>query len=209
MTTTTITVGFTESDRAADYSSFDDGYRPGAEQQTVQLVITDPDGPAQSLDDWAEALFTASNAPGAAPHEHPAITAARRALADARLGGVWMRTMSVGDTVTIGGQTVACDKGVGWKPVTLIPAGPVVQAAALYTQIRDGAVAAYRAVVAAPSDRQAQADYDRALAALARFYDSHRQTHAAVGAYVAEADRFALHAHLEHGGYAENCSCPI
>lgn len=209
MTATPLTVGFTESDRAANYVPYDDGYRPGAEQQTVRLLLTDPDGPAPSLDDWAEALFTASNSPGAAPHEHPAVAAARRALVDARLAGIWMRSLSVGDTVTIGDRSVACDKGVGWKPVALATPTPVQQAATLYAQIRDDAMAAYRAVVSAPGDRQLQADYDAALAALARFYPSYRQAHAAVGAYVAEADRFTLHVHLEHGGVAAACSCPV
>jgi hypothetical protein len=61
-----ITLGFTESDRDADYSSFSDGYRLGARQTSVTIVL-DGDGLLLTGEQWAEAAFTASNHPGEAP----------------------------------------------------------------------------------------------------------------------------------------------
>lgn len=215
----TITVGFTQSDRANDYVPFDDGYRPGAQQETIQLVVTDYRGPALSLADWAEALFFASNAPGASPSDGLVVAAARAALVAARRDGARLRTLSIGDTVTIGDRTVACDKGVGWKPVTLapatgqarteiaVPATNATVAADVYVTARDAAVDAYRAVVAATADHDLQAAYDAALTAYAPYFANVAQAHAAVGAYVHAQETFARHARLVHGG-STDCACP-
>lgn len=110
-----VILGFTQSDHANEYSSFDDGYRPGAEQRAAVLVVTDaPDG--LTAEQWAEAAFIASNAPGAFSGDDPAVTALRSALDDARHAGTRLRSLSVGDTVTVEGETVACAKA-GWERV--------------------------------------------------------------------------------------------
>lgn len=110
-----IILGITRSDRANGYSSFDDGYRPGAEQQAVTLTL--PDGfDGLSIEQWAKAMFIASNAPGASPDEDGAVTALRDALERARRAGCQIRSLSVGDTVTVNGDTVACAK-TGWERV--------------------------------------------------------------------------------------------
>jgi hypothetical protein len=61
-----ITLGFTESDRDVDYISFDDGYRFGARQESVTIVL-EGDRTALTAEQWAEAAFIASNHPGEVP----------------------------------------------------------------------------------------------------------------------------------------------
>jgi hypothetical protein len=106
-----ITLGFTESDRAAGYVSFSDGYRPGARQTRISLTL-DGDGSALSAQQWAEAAYEASNHPGHA-HTGPA-QAIQRALADQAPGA--RRSLSVGDTVTVRGDTWACEPS-GWRQI--------------------------------------------------------------------------------------------
>lgn len=106
-----ITLGFTESDRDAGYISFSDGYRPGAPQQQVTLTL-EGDGSQYSAEDWADAAFTASNHPGLAP-DGPA-RAIQLALAEQ--ARIRLRSLSVGDTVTVHGQMWACED-VGWRRV--------------------------------------------------------------------------------------------
>lgn len=113
--TTMVILGFTRSDRAAGYSSFDDGYRPGAEQRAVALTVHDaPDG--LTVEQWAEAAFVASNSPDATSRDFSATIALRGALDGAASTGVRLRSLSVGDTVTVEGETVACAKA-GWERV--------------------------------------------------------------------------------------------
>jgi hypothetical protein len=53
-----ITIGFTESDRARDYSSFSDGYRIGALQASLTIAL---EGAATGVpdEDLLEAVFAA------------------------------------------------------------------------------------------------------------------------------------------------------
>ena len=106
-----ITVGFTESDHDRGYSSFSDGYRLGARQISVTIALEGA-GTALSGEQWAEAVFTASNYPGGSLD--PIVAAIQHALADqvhCRL-----RSVSVGDTVTAHGQMWSCDP-TGWHQV--------------------------------------------------------------------------------------------
>jgi hypothetical protein len=111
-----IVLGFTQSDRAADYVSFCDGYRVGVRQVTVTIAL-EGDGSQYSAEDWAEAAFVASNYPGQAP-AGPA-RAIQLALAEQAPGP--LRSLSVGDTVTAHGQMWACENS-GWRRVE--PAQP-------------------------------------------------------------------------------------
>ncbi len=106
-----ITLGFTKSDRDADYISFSDGYRLGARQMSVTIVL-EGDGRHLSGEQWAEAAFIASNHPGQAP----AGPARAIQLALAEQVRFPLRSMSVGDTVSVHEQMWACE-GAGWRPV--------------------------------------------------------------------------------------------
>jgi hypothetical protein len=106
-----ITLGFTESDRDAGYVSFSDGYRHGARQQLVTIML-EGDGSRYDAEQWAEAAFVASNHPGEAPSG--LARAIQLALADQVK--VPLRSMSVGDTVTVHGQMWACENS-GWRLV--------------------------------------------------------------------------------------------
>ena len=106
-----ITLGFTESDRAADYSSFSDGYRIGARQESVTVVL-DGSGEAMTAKQWAEAAYEASNLRDAAP-AGPAQTI-HLALTTQVRGP--LRSLSRGDTVTVHGQMLACE-ALDWRRV--------------------------------------------------------------------------------------------
>lgn len=107
---TRLIIGLTESDRAAGYSSFLDGYRPGAWQGI--RVIEVPDVPGLADEGWAEAVFKATNAPLEAVEGDPGAKAVWDALADLPAA----RSLSAGDTVTVGGVMYECAKS-GWKKV--------------------------------------------------------------------------------------------
>lgn len=111
-----VILGFTQPDRDSDYSSFADGFRPGAVQEVAVLVLPDaPDG--LTVEQWAEAVFIASNAPGPHVGEDAIVPMVRAAL---RQWPRALRSLSVGDTVTVQGETVACDRA-GWTRIE--PAG--------------------------------------------------------------------------------------
>ncbi len=112
-----ITLGFTESDRDNDYSSFADGYRLGARQMSVTIAI-EGDGRLLTAEQWAQAAFVGSNHPGQAP-AGPA-RAIQSALAEQL--HFPLRSLSVGDTVTVHGQMWACESGAGWRRVDTRPA---------------------------------------------------------------------------------------
>ena len=112
-----ITLGFTESNRDFDYVSFSDGYRVGARQESVTIVL-DGDGTALTAEQWAEAAFAASNHLG----EAPAGPARAIQLALAEQAEVRLRSLSVGDTVTVHGQMWACED-TGWRRVDTRSAG--------------------------------------------------------------------------------------
>jgi hypothetical protein len=111
-----ITLGFTQFDRAAGYSSFSDGYRLGARQESVTIVL-EGDGSSFTAQQWAAAAFTASNHPGHAP----AGPARAIQLAVAEQVRFPLRSLSVGDTVTARGEMWACEP-VGWRRVDTRPA---------------------------------------------------------------------------------------
>lgn len=111
MSATTITVGWTISDMDAGYSSFSDGYRHGAKQHVETVTVDIPD-------DWtteqvAEAVFVATNSPRPDDTAEQ-IRSAISATGYNGRGAHW--SFSVGDTVTVGDQTVAC-ANFGWDEV--------------------------------------------------------------------------------------------
>lgn len=99
----TLTIGWTKSDMANGYSSFD-GYRHGARQHTETIEIETGD-----LNDRAvcEAVFAATNIPGIGDTVAQDI---QRAIAATGYRGQGAHySFSVGDTVTIDGRMYACE----------------------------------------------------------------------------------------------------
>lgn len=124
MSTTVITIGLTESD-LPHYSSFMDGYRPGAEQQQVLIPVPADLTEHKSLEDIAEAVFVAVNAPY--PMESETLeyfiqdqwSDLRDSMASVGMSG--LRSVSVGDTVSLGGDAetghaVSCER-IGWTKI--------------------------------------------------------------------------------------------
>lgn len=116
-----ITLGFTRSDRTADYIPTMDGYRAGA-QQTVATLRLRPDlGAAVTVPQdltgiqWAHAMFYATNIPAEAGQDTPAVAAIRHAL-EVEPPAFW-QSMSIGDTITVNGETWACGRGSSWELV--------------------------------------------------------------------------------------------
>src|SRR5262245_42585818 len=106
-----ITLGFTESDRARGYSSFSDGFRIGARRVCVTIALEGA-GTARTAQQRAEAVFAASNDPSSI--RDPSVTAIRIALTHQAPGP--LRSLSVGDTVTVHGQLLACEPA-GWRRI--------------------------------------------------------------------------------------------
>lgn len=120
--TTVITIGLTASDRDNNYSSFMDGYRPGADQQQVLLPVPSFLLHGKDIEEIAEKVFIATNAPGDMPVgtlEHAVRnlwSELVRSLSSVGQGS--LRSVSKGDTVTLGfdvdeDPTVAC-ASFGW-----------------------------------------------------------------------------------------------
>jgi hypothetical protein len=87
----------------------------GPAQRAVTLLVRE--APERlGVEHWAEAVFVASNAPGPVAGEDPVDAAVRAAMHDATR----LRSLSVGDTVTVEGETVACTS-LGWQKIA--PAG--------------------------------------------------------------------------------------
>jgi hypothetical protein len=105
-----ITLGFTESNRSRDYSSFADGYRIGAQQVSVTIAL-EGDGRRLPAQLWAEVVFTASNHPLSTD---PLVVAVQHALAEQV--HTPLRSLSTGDTVTVHGEMWACES-TGWRRV--------------------------------------------------------------------------------------------
>lgn len=116
-----VTIGWTMSDRATGYSSFD-GYRHGAKQHTETVTVdvhVDNAEPEAVVLMLAEAAYVATNDPN--PH---GIAKAVREAIDAtgyvgREAGHY--SLSVGDTVSVGEVAFACQP-FGWERVRLIAA---------------------------------------------------------------------------------------
>lgn len=100
---TTLIIGWTKSDMANGYSSFD-GYRHGAQQHTETIEIE-----TGALDDFAvcEAVFEATNAP--APSGEIGTEIVRAIAATGYRGQGAHYSLSTGDTVTIDGRMYACE----------------------------------------------------------------------------------------------------
>jgi hypothetical protein len=105
-TMTKLIIGLTITDRASDYIPSCDGYRAGAPQD---IVTVDIPGLELEPQQWAEAVFVATNAPTVADMQPwPCAPAVYEALQ-----GQPMRALSIGDTVTAGGQMLSCER-MGW-----------------------------------------------------------------------------------------------
>lgn len=113
-----VTIGWTRSDPATGYSSFSDGYQPGASQHRLTLrvdVPTDADITA-AVEAIAEAAFAATNHPypdtltGHAKQIYEGVQASGYTGREAHY------SLSVGDTVTIAEVTLACAP-TGWQRV--------------------------------------------------------------------------------------------
>lgn len=137
-----VTIGWTMSDRANGYSSFD-GYRPGARQHTETINVEWTNAPEVADDDMlaaigatradaealriqrvvealAEACFEATNAPFATGLA--AQIAEKIAATGYRGEQAGHYSLSVGDTVTVNEVTLACAR-FGWERVTMAPVG--------------------------------------------------------------------------------------
>lgn len=112
-----ITIGWTRSDMAKGYSSFS-GYRHGAEQHTETIEIDLPTD--VTPEQVGEYVFDATNNPFV-----PANSVAGQIAAAIEATGYHGReahySLSIGDTVTLGEVTVACDS-FGWKRISIDPA---------------------------------------------------------------------------------------
>ena len=109
-----VTVGWTKSDSDTGYSSFADGYKPDAEQWVEVLEVEGLEG--LTLETIAEYVFIATNSPHEYLDEHP-VTKVRAALERTGYRGYQAHySLSVGDTVTVDGETIECGAW-GWKPV--------------------------------------------------------------------------------------------
>lgn len=109
-----ITIGFTESQRDIDYVSFSDGYKIGAKQESVTIALEGETTGTPTID-VLDGVF-------AAVGNHPTpetLTGFAGAVHVALTEQVWrpiIRSLSVGDTVTVNGQMWACDRD-GWHRV--------------------------------------------------------------------------------------------
>lgn len=117
--TVEVTVGWTNSDMENGYSSFCDGYRPGAEQHTETFSLEVPEGATPEV--VAEAVFLGTNSPYVAVEAEQgvdtlAVRVHKAVQATGYDGRGFHYSLSVGDTVTVGGVMLACESG-GWKVV--------------------------------------------------------------------------------------------
>lgn len=117
-----ITIGFTKADRmwelygvrnADTYVPAIDGWRAGAEQDTVTIEVADLE---LSPELWAQAVWTATSAPDEVDLSQYA-GAAEAAEALTAVGPL-PRAVDVGDTVDVDGRTWVCEKR-GWTFLTL------------------------------------------------------------------------------------------
>lgn len=113
-----VVIGWTISDPETGYSSFMDGYRPGAKQQRVMVHVDKPQygSLAEAVETIAEAAFTATNHPDP---EH--LTGYARQIHDGIYASGYRGqgahySLSAGDTVTISEVTLAC-ANTGWQRV--------------------------------------------------------------------------------------------
>lgn len=105
----------TDETRAEGYVSFHDGYQPGREQVTLDLVLQNV-SVDMTPEHIAEAAFIATNAPFVGdPFGLPAVIADM--IGDAGYHGEDAHySLSVGDTVTVGEVMLAC-ASLGWERI--------------------------------------------------------------------------------------------
>ena len=139
-----VTIGWTMSDRANGYSSYD-GYQPGARQHTETIEVEWTNTPEVADDEMlaaigatrgeaealriqrivealAEACFAATNHPFPRSLEGLPGQVYRAIEATGYRGEqAGHYSLSVGDTVTVNEATLACAP-FGWERVTLTPA---------------------------------------------------------------------------------------
>jgi hypothetical protein len=114
----TISIGYTRSDRrrgpAGDYIPSVDGYQPGAAQDVVTIEVPHDSRLGQlTIHDLAEAVFVATNAPypslrDGTPGAHEIAEALNQWTDPSPARRRRLRSLSVGDTVTAHGHTLAC-----------------------------------------------------------------------------------------------------
>lgn len=114
-----VTIGWTRSDPATGYSSFSDGYQPGASQHRLTLRV---DVPADAditaaVEAIAEAAFAATNHPDPDTLTGYAQQIYEGVHASGYTGREAHYSLSVGDTVTVAEVTLACAP-TGWQRVT-------------------------------------------------------------------------------------------
>ena len=106
----TILIGFTESDLDNGYSSFD-GFRPGASQRVTPVTVDGRLLAHLDAEAVAECIFVATNAPREVVEASPLAKAVCEALvAYVEADTYRVRSLSVGDTVTVHNTTVAVDR---------------------------------------------------------------------------------------------------
>lgn len=113
-----VAIGWTESDRAGGYISYVDGWK--AEAPQLVWVTDIPDYLAVSIEDVAEAVFEATNA----PYELPVGSLGRWFQTYFQTNSPQPRSLSVGDTVSfvsydaqanmIPSAVVSCER-IGWN----------------------------------------------------------------------------------------------
>lgn len=111
-----VTIGWTKSS-LPEYSSFCDGYKPGAEQHTETIEVEAPESLPRNMtmaEYVAEQAFVATNA----PYEVTGLAAEiRSAIAATGYDGRGAHySLSVGDTVTVSEVMLACSN-FGWERV--------------------------------------------------------------------------------------------
>lgn len=113
MSDTTIIIGWTRSDMANGYSSFD-GYRVGASQHTEAITVDVPENMGTLT--IADAVFTATNVPDLIMRDGLSYVIQQAIRATGYTGREAHYSLSVGDTVTVRGESLACES-LGWKTV--------------------------------------------------------------------------------------------
>jgi hypothetical protein len=110
--TITIVLGRTLNNLHREYIACVDGYREGAKQSTVELQIPrSADFAGVTGEQWADAAFVATTAPGSV------VVASDTAMAvhDAIIGQASaIPVLTMGDTVTVDGVRYCCG-AVGWE----------------------------------------------------------------------------------------------
>jgi hypothetical protein len=115
-----ITIGLTKSDRGeggCGYSSFTEGYLPGADQETYEVEVSNG-ARIQGVEGLGWIVMRATNDPTA---EQQSGTVGDLARELAPLRRTRMRAFSTGDTITVDGESMALTDE-GFVDVTIVPA---------------------------------------------------------------------------------------